>query len=184
MWVIDALTVRIVCYIKIYYVGFIRTKMKSYMLNYKTVAAGGPYDGRPIVLRTAFWRRRSGVRFDSFSRRRPGRLEVLVEISAVRTGAESLESVSGGVAVSWKYLRHRVVGRKTRRRRGEKPRGALTTVIVRRAAVTSVTVSVRTVARVLTVKFLFTICQSMLRWCALQSTSPSSLLHLKTLPQL
>jgi len=100
-----ALTVTPVHDIKIY-VGFIETNIRGLMLDNETVAVGSPYDGRPVVLR----RRRSRVGLGSIRRRRSGRLEIFVEVAALGTGAECLQSVSGGVAVSWKYLRQGVVG--------------------------------------------------------------------------
>ena len=112
------------------------------MLDYKTVAVGGPYDGRPVVLRAALCRWRSGVGLDSVRRRWSRTLEVLVEVSALGTGAECLESVSSGIAMSWKHLRHGVVGRESWWRWRSKSTCALTTRVIVSTAATLTTVGV------------------------------------------
>jgi len=159
------MTVTTVHDIKIY-VGFIETNISSLMLDYKTVTVGGPYDGRPVVLRAALWRGRSGVGLGSIRRRRSGRLEVFVEVTALGTGAECLQSVSSGVAVSWKHLRQGVVGGESRWRRRSKSTCSLTTrtvVVIVSMAVTSTTVDAETIASVLFISRFFTGCSSMLK---------------------
>ena len=56
----------------------IQQRMRSCVLDYKTVAVGGPHDRRPVVMWTTFWRRRIRVGLGSCRWRRSGRLEVLV----------------------------------------------------------------------------------------------------------